>query len=91
MNRTDVQFNCTTQIGSTIITCNYSHARDNLATLLERAVDETQPAEIQRRKGGAAGLVDTDAFERYRKAALDAEFAEIMQSHGTAYTELSKR
>ena len=46
---------------------------------------------IQRRKGGAAVLVDKDAFERYRKAALDAEFAEIMQSHGTAYTELSKR
>ena len=39
----------------------------------------------------SAVKVDKDAFERYRKAALDAEFAEIMQSHGTAYTELSKR
>ena len=65
-----------------MFTCNYSHARDNLASLLELAVDENQPVEIQRRKGGA---------ESYRKAALDAEFAEIMQSHGTAYTELSKR
>ena len=72
-----------------MFTCNYSHARDNLASLLELA--ENQPVEIQRRKGGAAVLVDKDAFERYRKAALDAEFAEIMQSHGTAYTELSKR
>ncbi|MBF5601261.1 type II toxin-antitoxin system Phd/YefM family antitoxin [Escherichia coli] len=62
-----------------------------MASLLELAVDENQPVEIQRRKGGAAVLVDKDAFERYRKAALDAEFAEIMQSHGTAYTELSKR
>ena len=65
-----------------MFTCNYSHARDNLASLLELAVDENQPVEIQRRKGGAAVLVDKDAFERYRKAALDAEFAEIMQSHG---------
>ncbi|EJA9842459.1 type II toxin-antitoxin system Phd/YefM family antitoxin, partial [Escherichia coli] len=54
-----------------MFTCNYSHARDNLASLLELAVDENQPVEIQRRKGGAAVLVDKDAFERYRKAALD--------------------
>lgn len=50
-----------------MFTCNYSHARDNLASLLELAVDENQPVEIQRRKGGAAVLVDKDAFERYRK------------------------
>ncbi|EFM3454993.1 type II toxin-antitoxin system Phd/YefM family antitoxin, partial [Bacteroides uniformis] len=40
-----------------MFTCNYSHARDNLASLLELAVDENQPVEIQRRKGGAAVLV----------------------------------
>ncbi|MFV4847332.1 type II toxin-antitoxin system Phd/YefM family antitoxin [Edwardsiella tarda] len=74
-----------------MFTCSYSHARDNLASLLERVIDENQPVEIQRRKGGAAVLIDKDAFERYRQAALDAEFAEIMQTHGTTYTELSKK
>ncbi|MGY0145901.1 type II toxin-antitoxin system Phd/YefM family antitoxin [Edwardsiella tarda] len=74
-----------------MFTCSYSHARDNLASLLELVIDENQPVEIQRRKGGAAVLIDKDAFERYRQAALDAEFAEIMQTHGTTYTELSKK
>lgn len=74
-----------------MFTCSYSHTRDNLASLLERVIDENQPVEIQRRKGGAAVLIDKDAFERYRQAALDAEFAEIMQTHGTTYTELSKK
>ncbi|XEG85690.1 type II toxin-antitoxin system Phd/YefM family antitoxin [Edwardsiella tarda] len=63
----------------------------SLASLLERVIDENQPVEIQRRKGGAAVLIDKDAFERYRQADLDAEFAEIMQTHGTTYTELSKK
>lgn len=74
-----------------MFTCNYSHARDNPPRYSSWRLTKNQPVEIQRRKGGAAVLVDKDAFERYRKAALDAEFAEIMQSHGTAYTELSKR
>ncbi|EAO3412075.1 type II toxin-antitoxin system Phd/YefM family antitoxin [Salmonella enterica] len=71
--------------------CTYSHARDNLASLLELAVEEGQPVEIQRRNRGPAVLVDKEAFERYRKIALDAEFDEIMQTHGDIYTALANK
>lgn len=49
-----------------------------------------EPVEVTRRNGESVVVVSKTEFERYRKAALDAEFAEIMQTHGTAYTELSK-
>ncbi|WP_447884830.1 type II toxin-antitoxin system Phd/YefM family antitoxin [Serratia fonticola] len=68
----------------------YSNARENLAVILDMAATG-EPVEITRRNGEAAVVVSKTEFERYRKAALDAEFAEIMQTHGTAYTELSKR
>lgn len=68
----------------------YSHARENLSAILEMAT-AGEPVEVTRRNGESAVVVSKAEFERYRKAALDAEFAEIMQTHGTAYTELSKR
>lgn len=68
----------------------YSNARENLAAILEMAATG-EPVEVTRRNGESAVVVSKAEFERYRKAALDAEFAEIMQTHGTAYTELSKR
>ncbi|EON2339031.1 type II toxin-antitoxin system Phd/YefM family antitoxin [Escherichia coli] len=71
--------------------CTYSHARDNLASLLEMAVDDSQPVEITRRRGDAAILVSKEVFERYRQAALDAEFAEIMQTHGEVYRKLADK
>ncbi|CAI2040971.1 type II toxin-antitoxin system Phd/YefM family antitoxin [Serratia sp. T13T92] len=68
----------------------YSNARENLAAILDMAATG-EPVEVTRRNGESAVVVSKAEFERYRKAALDAEFAEIMQTHGTAYTELSKR
>lgn len=68
----------------------YSHVRENLAAILEMATTG-EPVEVTRRNGESAVVVSKAEFERYRKAALDAEFAEIMQTHGTAYMELSKR
>lgn len=68
----------------------YSNARENLAAILDMAATGV-PVEVTRRNGESAVVVSKTEFERYRKAALDAEFAEIMQTHGTAYTELSKR
>jgi antitoxin Phd len=68
----------------------YSHVRENLASIHEMAV-AGDPVEVTRRSGESAVIVSKAEFERYRKAALDAEFAQIMQTHGTAYTELSKR
>ncbi|MEZ2578312.1 type II toxin-antitoxin system Phd/YefM family antitoxin [Buttiauxella ferragutiae] len=68
----------------------YSHARENLAAILEMATTG-EPVEVTRRNGESAVVVSKAEFERYRNAVLDAEFAEIMQTHGTAYTELSKR
>lgn len=68
----------------------YSNARENLAAILDM-VATGEPVEVTRRNGESAVVVSKTEFERYRKTALDAEFAEIMQTHGTAYTELSKR
>lgn len=68
----------------------YSNARENLAAILDM-VATGEPVEVTRRNGESVVVVSKTEFERYRKAALDAEFAEIMQTHGTAYTELSKR
>lgn len=68
----------------------YSNARENLAAILDMAATG-EPVEVTRRNGESAVVVSKTEFERYRKATLDAEFAEIMQTHGTAYTELSKR
>jgi len=68
----------------------YSHARENLSAILDMAASGN-PVEVTRRNGEAAIVVSKTEFERYRKAVLDAEFAEIMQTHGAAYTELSKR
>lgn len=68
----------------------YSNARENLAAILDMAATG-EPVEVTRRNGESVVIVSKTEFERYRTAALDAEFAEIMQTHGTAYTELSKR
>lgn len=68
----------------------YSHVRENLASILEMATSG-EPVEVTRRNGEVAVIVSKNEFERYRKAALDAEFAEIMQSHGDVYTALSTR
>ncbi|AUT30128.1 type II toxin-antitoxin system Phd/YefM family antitoxin [Escherichia marmotae] len=71
--------------------CNYSHARGNLASLLEMAVEQGVTVEITRRKGDPAILVSKEEFERYRNAALDAEFADIISTHGEVYKELADR
>lgn len=68
----------------------YSNARENLAAILEMAA-AGDPVEVTRRNGEAAVVISKAEFERYRKAALDAEFAEIMQTHGDVYTALSTR
>jgi antitoxin Phd len=68
----------------------YSAAREHLAEILE-SVTSGEPVEITRRNGASAIVVSKTEFEAYRKATLDAEFAEIMQTHGDVYTELSSR
>jgi antitoxin Phd len=68
----------------------YSNARENFAEILEMAT-AGEPVEVTRRNGDAAVIISKAEFDAYRNAALDAEFAEIMQTHGDAYTALSKR
>lgn len=49
------------------------------------------PVEVTRRNGEPVVIVSKAEFDRYRKTVLDAEFAEIMQTHGDVYTALSTR
>lgn len=58
-------------------TFTYTSARANLALVIEQAING-EPVEITRRGGESAVVISKASFDAYRKAMLDAEFAELI-------------
>ncbi|QTR46477.1 type II toxin-antitoxin system Phd/YefM family antitoxin [Thiothrix litoralis] len=63
----------------------YSEARNNLATLLDKAVNEHQPITITRKNGKSAVLVDLDdynALASYDPNWIEKELDKIAMEEG---------
>ncbi|MBD2810617.1 type II toxin-antitoxin system Phd/YefM family antitoxin [Xenorhabdus sp. Vera] len=58
-------------------TFTISHARENLATVINQAI-AGQPVEITRRGRESVVIISKKEFEALQKAKLDAEFADIV-------------
>jgi antitoxin YefM len=66
-------------------TVTYSDARNNLATLLDKAVNEHQPITITRKNGKSAVLVDLDDYTKlaaYNPNWIEEELDKIAREEG---------
>ncbi len=52
-----------------MIAITYTRARENLASLLDRAVDDREPVVITRRKGGDVALIALDELRSLQETA----------------------
>jgi antitoxin Phd len=68
----------------------YTSARENLSQVLDQAI-AGEAVEITRRSGDSAVVISKASFEVYRKAVLDAEFAELMGEFDASNKALTDR
>lgn len=71
-------------------TFTISHARENLAAVIDQAV-AGQPVEITRHGRETAVIISKKEFEALQKAKLDAEFADIVGLFDTSNKALTDR
>jgi len=69
---------------------NYTDARQNLAEVIQLAVDG-EPVAITRRGKAPAMIVSADEYRAFIKHKLDREFEEMMGIHGDAIRALADR
>jgi len=69
---------------------NYSEARNNLASVLEEAING-EPVTVTRRGQQNAVIISQAEFERLKEARYDADFEAIWSTHGDSIRVLTDR
>lgn len=77
-------------VGGIMNKFTYTSARENLSQVLDQAI-AGEAVEITRRSGDSAVVISKASFEAYRKAVLDAEFAELMGEFDASNKALTDR
>ena len=68
----------------------YTSAREHFSQVLDQAI-AGQAVEITRRSGDSAVVISKAHYDAYRKAALDAEFAELIGEFDASNQALADR